>query len=280
MVKISDAINLSDEILKASLPDSRNEAQRLVAFILKKDKLYLSINKNEKFPPEKLETLKKISAIRAAGKPFAYITGIKEFMSLEFEVNQDVLIPRPETEELVEAIISDFENSSPDILDLCTGSGAICISLAHYIKNARCTGVDISSKAIDLAKRNAKKLGLEKKCTFKKADVLTSYDFGRKFDIVVSNPPYIETCVIESLDNTVKNYEPRLALDGGDDGLMFYRTITDNISHYLKKGGMLYFEIGYNQGEALKDIMQEKFAHVKILKDLSGNDRIALGKYI
>ncbi len=280
MVKISDAINLSDEILKVSLPDSRNEAQKLVAFILKKDKLYLSINKNEEFPPEKLEALKKFSAIRAAGKPFAYITGIKEFMSLEFEVNEDVLIPRPETEELVEAIISDFENSSPHILDLCTGSGAICISLAHYIKNARCTGVDISSKALDLAKKNAKRLGLEEKCTFKKADVLTNYDFGEKFDIVVSNPPYIETCVIESLDNTVKNYEPRLALDGGDDGLVFYRTITDNISHYLKKGGMLYFEIGYNQGEALKDIMQEKFAHVKILKDLSGNDRIALGKYI
>ncbi|MBO5743047.1 MAG: peptide chain release factor N(5)-glutamine methyltransferase [Clostridia bacterium] len=280
MVKISDAINLSCEILKKSLPDARSEAQKLAAFVLKKDTLYLAINKNEEFPCEKLKILKELSAKRAAGKPFAYITGIKEFMSLEFEVDENVLIPRPETEELVDIIANDFKNESPDILDLCTGSGAICISLAHYIKNAKCTGVDISSKAIDLAKRNAKRLGLEERCTFKEADVLADSDFEKKFDIVVSNPPYIETCVIESLDNTVKNYEPRLALDGGDDGLMFYRTITNNISFYLKKGGMLYFEIGYNQGEALKNIMQEKFADVKILKDLSGNDRIALGRYI
>ena len=280
MVKISDAINLSCEILKESISDSRSEAQKLVSFVLNKDKLYIAINKNEEFPPEKLELLKNISAMRADGKPFSYITGVKEFMSLEFEVDENVLIPRPETEELVDVIIGDFENKSPQILDLCTGSGAICISLAHYIKNAICTGVDISSKALDVAKRNAKKLGLEEKCKFKKADVLTVCDFGGKFDVVVSNPPYIESKTIENLDVTVKNYEPRLALDGGDDGLIFYRKITDNISHYLKKGGMLYFEIGYNQGEALKEIMQENFYDVKILKDFSGNDRIALGKYI
>ena len=214
MVKISDAINLSCEILKASLPDSRSEAQKLTAFVLKKDKLYLAINKNEEFPSEKLETLKKLSAMRASGKPFAYITGVKEFMSLEFEVNENVLIPRPETEELVDIIINDFKNESPDILDLCTGSGAISISLAHYIKNAKCTGVDISPQALEVAKRNAKKLGLENRCIFKEADVLTAPQFDEKFDVVVSNPPYIETKVIENLEDTVKNYEPRLALDG------------------------------------------------------------------
>jgi len=279
MVRISDAIAISQEILKESIPDSRSEAQKLLGYVLKKDKIYLATHKDETVSMEDIEELKKISIERAKGKPFAYISGIREFMSLEFEVNENVLIPRPETEELVEVIIEMFENSAPDILDLCTGSGAICISLAHYLKNANCTGVDISSGALDTAKKNAKKLGVDNRCTFKQTDVLNPESFDGCYDIVVSNPPYIESRVIETLDNTVKNYEPHLALDGGYDGLIFYRKIVDNISFYLKKGGMLFFEIGYNQGEAVKDIMSQKLTDVKIIKDISGHDRIAAGKY-
>ena len=201
-------------------------------------------------------------------------------MSLEFEVDENVLVPRPETEELVDIIIEMFKGDAPNILDLCTGSGAICLSLAHYINNASCTGIDISFKALEIAKKNSEKLNLNNRCIFKQMDVLNPQNLGGSFDIVVSNPPYIESTVIDTLDNTVKNYEPLLALDGGSDGLVFYRKIVNDISYYLRNGGMLFFEIGYNQGEAVKDIMSQKLKDVRIIKDISGHDRIAVGKYL
>lgn len=280
MVKISDAIAVSQEILKESISDCRSEAQKLLSYVLKKDKLYLATHKHEEISLEYIDELKKISSDRAKGKPFAYITGTKEFMSLEFEVNENVLVPRPETEELVDVVIEMFKNGAPKILDLCTGSGAICLSLAHYLNNSICTGVDISFEALETAKKNAKRLELENRCSFKQMDVLNPKDFNGNFDVVVSNPPYIESSVIKTLDSTVKNYEPLVALDGGCDGLMFYRKIVDDISFYLKNGGMLFFEIGYNQGEAVKEIMSQKLSEVRIIKDISGHDRIALGKYL
>lgn len=280
MVRISDAIAVSQEILKSSIPDCRGEAQKLLSYVIKKDKLYLATHKDEEISLEDIEKLKKISTQRAKGKPFAYITGIKEFMSLEFEVDENVLVPRPETEELVDIIIEMFKGGAPNILDLCTGSGAICLSLAHYINNASCTGIDISFKALEIAKKNSEKLNLNNRCIFKQMDVLNPQNLGGSFDIVVSNPPYIESTVIDSLDNTVKNYEPLLALDGGSDGLVFYRKIVNDISYYLRNGGMLFFEIGYNQGEAVKDIMLQKLKDVRIIKDISGHDRIAVGKYL
>lgn len=280
MVRISDAIAVSQEILKSSIPDCRGEAQKLLSYVIKKDKLYLATHKDEEISLEDIEKLKKISTQRAKGKPFAYITGIKEFMSLEFEVDENVLVPRPETEELVDIIIEMFKGGAPNILDLCTGSGAICLSLAHYINNASCTGIDISFKALEIAKKNSEKLNLNNRCIFKQMDVLNPQNLGGSFDIVVSNPPYIESTVIDALDNTVKNYEPLLALDGGSDGLVFYRKIVNDISYYLRNGGMLFFEIGYNQGEAVKDIMLQKLKDVRIIKDISGHDRIAVGKYL
>lgn len=279
MVKISEAIGLSFDILKQAVPSPRGEAEHLAAFVLGKDRLHLAIHKNDEMPSDCLEKLKLFSNQRAKGKPLAYITGIKEFMSLEFEVNKNVLIPRPETEELAEYIIELYKDKNVKILDLCTGSGAICISLAHYIDSAFCKGVDISPLAIETAKRNAKKLGVDKRCEFEIYDVLSPKDMNQKFDVVVSNPPYIETNVIEALEATVKDFEPRLALDGGHDGLLFYKKIAQSISLYLKKGGMLFLEIGYNQGEELKEIMAQNFDGVKIIKDLSGHDRIAIGRY-
>lgn len=280
MVKISDAILISQKILEGNVSSARSEAQALLGFVLKKDRLYLSTHKDDEISDDDYKKLLSLSDMRAKGKPFAYITGTKEFMSLEFEVNENVLIPRPETEELVDTIIDIYRGKAPRILDLCTGSGAICLSLAYYLENARCTGVDISPSAIETAKKNAEKLKLSDRCDFCLQDVLNDSYTGEKFDALVSNPPYIETKIIETLENTVKNYEPRLALDGGEDGLLFYRTIIENISSYLKKGGMLFFEIGYNQGEALKEMMNDKFSDVKIIKDLSGHDRIAIGRYL
>lgn len=281
MVKISEAINISFNILKQSVQSARCEAELLTAYVLKKDRLYLALHKDEPMDDVNLGILKNISAQRADAKPLSYITGTKEFMSLEFNVNENVLIPRPETEELVQLVIdlcTEFKDRDLKIIDLCTGSGAICCSLAYYLKNAFCLGVDISKDAIDTAKGNAEKLGVSERTDFIVSDVLKPLDFEDKFDIVVSNPPYIESDVIKYLDDTVKNYEPHLALDGGGDGLDFYREIIKNIDSLLKKKGMLYFEIGYNQGEALKKLLEEKFYNIKIIKDLSGHDRIAFSQ--
>ncbi len=278
MVKIADAIDASFEILKGKVPSPRFEAELLAGHILKKDKLQLLICKNDEINEEDFEGIKAFSQKRASGTPMAYITGIREFMSLDFEVNENVLIPRPETEELVSLIIQMYEGRAPKILDLCTGSGAICCSLAHYLKGADCVGIDISPDAIDIARKNAGQLGVADRVSFAAGDVLNFEYRDGEFDLVVSNPPYIETDIIESLDIGVKNHEPRLALDGGADGLLFYRKITSDAHKYLKKGGMIFFEIGYNQGEAVTELMTNTFINIKLIKDLSGNDRIVMGQ--
>ena len=280
MVKVSDAIDASYDILKNKVPSARFEAELVVSHVLQKDRLRLLIDKNQQVSPDDFDKIKSMSCKRACGVPLAYITGKKEFMSLEFKVNSSVLIPRPETEELVSLIIGLYKGKRVRILDLCTGSGAICCALAHYLGDAICTGADISADALTVARENAQSLGVSDRCEFVCYDVLNPAGFEHQFDIVVSNPPYIESHVIPSLEDTVKNNEPIIALDGGADGLSFYRKITNDIDMYLKTGGMLFFEIGYNQGEDLKNLMTARFNDIKIIKDLSGNDRIASGRLI
>lgn len=280
MVKVSDAIYASFDILKNHVPSARLEAEILVSYVLQKDKLRLLVDKNQQVHFEELDKIKNLSLYRASGVPMAYITGKKEFMSLEFKVNRDVLIPRPETEELVSLIIEQYKGEKVTILDLCTGSGAICCALAYYLGDVICIGADISSAALEVARENAQSLGVSDRCNFICYDVLSPTGFDQKFDIVVSNPPYIESHVIPTLENTVKNNEPIIALDGGADGLTFYKKIINDISIYLNPGGMLFFEIGYNQGDDLKKLLNSSFKDIKIIKDLSGNDRIASARYI
>lgn len=280
MVKVSDAIGASFDILKNKVPSARFEAELVVSHVLKKDKLKLLIDKNKQISTEHFDKIMDMSQQRACGVPMAYITGKKEFMSLEFKVNSSVLIPRPETEELVSLIMELYKGKKVRILDLCTGSGAICCALAHYLSDVICTGADISADALKIAEENSHSLGVSDRCDFICYDVLNPTGFDNKFDIVVSNPPYIESHVIPSLEDTVKNNEPIIALDGGADGLSFYRKIINDINMYLKTGGMLFFEIGYNQGDDLKKLMAGKFNDIKIIKDFSGNDRIASGRLI
>lgn len=278
MVKVSDAIKASFDILKDNITSARFEAELIAGHVLNKDKLQLLICKNDEIDEKYLNKIKALSSLRTDNMPLAYITGKKEFMSLEFMVNKNVLIPRPETEELISIVIDYCQDKDVKILDLCTGSGVICCSLAHFLPKAYCVGADISTAALDIAKENAKALKLTDKTKFFVHDVLNP-EFGtQKFDILVSNPPYIKSDEINHLEDTVKSFEPLIALDGGSDGLVFYKKIIQNIDLYLKKGGMLFFEIGYNQGEALKDLMSKKFTDVKIIKDLSGHNRIALGQ--
>ena len=207
------------------------------------------------------------------GEPLQYILGKTEFMSLEFEVNPSVLIPRADTELLVEAVIERMPQAS-QIMDIGCGSGCIGISLAHYM-GASVTMVDISRDALKTAEKNAEKNDVLNKLTFINCDILKEIP-DILVDCVVSNPPYIREDVIKTLDKNVRDFEPYIALSGGIDGLMFYRRIAEFAP--LKSGGLLAFEIGYDQGKAVSDILKENgYERIEILQDIENRDRTVLG---
>jgi len=225
------------------------------------------------FPDEKqLAVFNEYIEKRAKETPVAYILGKKEFMGLTFRLNSDTLIPRPDTECLVEKIIEKNQFSSPKILDLCTGSGCIGISLVHFIKDSCCDLTDISENALKMAKDNAELNGVSDKTKVFSLDVLTE-EIPKGYDIIVSNPPYIESDVVKTLE--VSRFEPKRALDGGCDGLDFYKVIAEKAYKTLEKGGMLALEIGYNQGESVKALLQN-FSSVELYKDYGNNDRVII----
>lgn len=209
---------------------------------------------------------------RAEGTPVAYILGEKEFMGLTFHLNSDTLIPRPDTECLVEKIIEKNQFSAPKMLDLCTGSGCIGISLVHFIKGSSCDLTDISKNALKMAKANTELNGVSDRINVFPLDVLAD-EIPKGYDIIVSNPPYIESDVVNTLD--VSRFEPKRALDGGLDGLDFYKVIAEKSYTALEKGGMLALEIGYNQGESVKALLKA-FSEVQVYKDYGNNDRVII----
>ena len=221
---------------------------------------------------EQTKLFKKYIEKRKKGVPVSYITGEKEFMGLCFKLNSDTLIPRPDTECLVEKVIEKNTLSSPRILDLCTGSGCIGISLSHFIKESHTDLTDICENALSSAKENAILNGVSSRTTTFVLNVLND-TITKDYDIIVSNPPYIESDVLKTLE--VSKYEPLRALDGGEDGLTFYRVISDKAYYALKKGGMLAFEIGYNQAETVSALLH-KFSSVSVFKDYAGNDRVII----
>ena len=213
------------------------------------------------------------------GEPIQYINGKENFFSRDFIVNENVLIPRQDTETLVEEVIKISKKiGAKKILDLCTGSGAIAVSLAKYIEKSQITAVDISKKALNVAKMNAKNNEVENKITFVESDLFNNIK-KEKYDIIVSNPPYIKKEVLKSLDKEVQK-EPKLALDGGYDGLDFYRKIINKAEEYLKFNGYLCFEIGYDQKEDVEDLLknEEKYTNIQCIKDLCDNDRVIIAK--
>ncbi len=276
-MSINQAIVYGNKIINDSCVHSNTDARLLLAYVLGCDKLYLTVNRDKLLTHTQQNTYGEYLKRRASGEPLSYITGKKEFMSLDFKVNKSVLIPRPETEHLVELALQwakDREN--PKILDLCTGSGAIAVSLAHYLKGeAHIHGADISDDALKVAKTNADLNNANVR--FFIADALSLCEIPQKYDAVISNPPYIETDIINTLDANVKNFEPHLALDGGSDGLVFYKSIIKNARKILNTGGLLALEIGCNQGESVKNLMADDFCGVEIKKDLAGLDRIVYG---
>ena len=263
-----------EELIKNNIEDASIIAKELAEYIFKITRAQIIANNDMEFSKDQtdnyINSIKKIST----GIPIQYITNNQEFMNLNFYVDENVLIPQPDTETLVEEVINEYKEKKCEILDLCTGSGAIAISLAKYINESNIVASDISMKALQIAKLNAEKNLVRKKIEFIESDMFNKI-YKDDFDIIVSNPPYIKTKVIEKLDRQVKN-EPYIALDGGADGLKFYKIIIENAYKYIKNEGKVFFEIGYDQKNELINLFKENnhYENIYSKKDLGGNDRI------
>lgn len=268
---LTEAINL---LKKSNIENPIQQAKILFASVLQKNKEYILINENEVLLNEIYnEFIAKIEKLQK-GIPLQYITHIQEFMGMDFYVDENVLIPQPDTEILVEEVlnlIGKQENLS--LLDMCTGSGAIAVSIAKNTNNCKVYAVDISNTALEVAKKNAIRNEVDEKIEFINSNMFEKLDINKKFDIIVSNPPYIETDTIKQLDIQVQN-EPKIALDGGFDGLDFYRNILANSKKYLKENGTVAMEIGYNQGKSVIDLFKTQYKNIYCKKDLAGNDRV------
>ena len=255
------------------------KSRLLMQFVLNKPRQYLLVYDDKQLTlRQEVNFLKAIKKV-IQGIPMQHITHQQEFMKLNFYVDENVLIPRPDTEVLVEEVIKIAKRiNAKKILDLCTGSGAIAVSLAKYIENSEITAVDISKNALRIAKLNAKNNNVEDRITFISSNLFQNVP-EEKYDIIVSNPPYIKTKDIKTLNKDVQK-EPKLALDGGIDGLDFYRKIIKQADEYLKFGGFLCFEIGFDQKEDVIKLIEEqgKFKSTYSKKDLCDNDRIVITK--
>lgn len=275
-MKIREAINKGMVELKVNgIETPKMKARLLMQFMLNKPRQYIIVyDENELTKPQENEYFKNIKKL-INGIPLQHITHQQEFMKLNFYVDNNVLIPRADTEILVEEVIAIAKKTeAKKILDLCTGSGAIAVSLAKYIEKSQITAVDISEKALKIAQKNAMNNDVESQIIFVKSNLFENLP-NDKYDIIVSNPPYIKRRVINTLSKEVKN-EPTIALDGGEDGLDFYRKILKNGYEYLKYRGYICLEIGYDQKYDVIELIENegKYRDTYSKKDLFNNDRV------
>ena len=258
----------------AGIADAKIDAWLLLEMVAKIDRSFYFMHLNDEVEPEVLTEYERVVEKRAEHVPLQYITGEQEFMGMTFKVNSNVLIPRQDTETLVEEALKVI-GPQMDVLDLCTGSGCILLSILKNAPTVRGTGSDVSKQALLVAKENAKLHNLE-------AEWVRSNLFDNvsgQFDVIVSNPPYIAQAELLTLMPEVGQFEPVQALDGGVDGLDFYRRIVEKAPQYLKENGYLFFEIGWDQGEQVRKLMQDAdFAEVAVIRDLAGNDRVVKGQ--
>jgi len=279
--KIEELINTGTITLKESgIDTSRLDAELLLGSIIEKNRVYLISHKEEEVSADNAEKYFNLIEKRRNKMPVKYILNKCEFMGLDFYIEEGVLIPRDDTEILVDEVLKNIEeNEEKQLCDLCCGSGAIGISLAHFRQNINVDLIDYYPIPEKVSLINIKKNDLENRVSFIKSDLLEkAIENEKMYDIIVSNPPYIEEEEIDKLMEDVKNYEPHTALNGGLDGLDFYRKIIDQSQKVLKKDGILAFEIGYNQGEAIKLLMEEyNFENIKVIKDFASLDRIVVG---
>ena len=276
-MKLSELYGLFvDTLNKSGFAEAESDSRLIFEYIAGIDRVKLTLEGDRELEPGVEEKLKAALAKRLTHMPVQYITGYQNFMGLEFMVSKDVLIPRMDTETLVEEVLR-LGLSNVRVLDICTGSGCILLSILKYVYGSSGVGVDISDDALGVAKANSEALGID--ATFIKSDMFENIPKDERFDIVVSNPPYIRSDVIGTLMSEVKDYEPLLALDGSEDGLKFYRIIADRAPEYLNNGGMLFLEIGYDQGAEVSALLTAAgFTDVEVIKDLSGLDRVVSGR--
>lgn len=298
------------QLEKAGIAEGKLNARLLLEYVCKTDRNTLLAHPELLVEKEQEKRYVNYIEQRAERIPLQHITGVQEFMGLEFYVNQNVLIPRQDTEILVEEVMPHLHDGM-SILDMCTGSGCILISLMQYSNDCAGVGADLSDEALEVAEKNARRILKEKnihvksgfkdlkeakevkeavfpvqnEIRFLQGDLFEALDLGEKtavkFDIIVSNPPYISTDAIKTLEPEVAVHEPLTALDGGQDGLSFYRRIVKDAKKYLVRGGMLFFEIGFDQKEAVSQLLKEAgFIDIETKKDYAGLDRVVFGTFL
>ncbi|QUI21931.1 peptide chain release factor N(5)-glutamine methyltransferase [Vallitalea pronyensis] len=256
------------------------DATLLLEHLLDIDRVYVIIHDDEVITEQAYKLYRHGIMLRAKGKPLQYIIGHVAFMGLNFTVNEHVLIPRQDTEILVEEAITCIQkNKVTHILEIGTGSGCIPISLCHACPTIKVTTVDISKEAIEVAKENARQHGVEDRIAFIHSDLLQQVDKTKRYELIISNPPYIKREDIQGLMREVKDHEPMRALDGGMDGLDFYRRISTDVMEVASHRCYIFYEVGHNQSIEVKDILEERgYTHVKIIKDLAGINRVVTGE--
>ncbi|WP_027623661.1 peptide chain release factor N(5)-glutamine methyltransferase [Clostridium lundense] len=271
------------QILKeVGIESYKLDCQLLLSKILKKDKLFIMLNRDFKVEKEEAEEYFKLVNLRKNKMPIKYILGECEFMGLNFNVKEGVLIPRPDTEILVQYSLKDIEeNNYKHICDVCCGSGIIGISVGKLTEDTLVDCFDIMDTPLEVTKKNILFHKLEERVKVYKSDLLKyAIENCRKYDMIISNPPYIKENIIETLMDDVKNYEPHVALSGGEDGLNFYRKIIEESKLLLNKNGSIAFEIGYDQGEEVMTLLKNNdFYNIECIKDLAGLDRVVKGRY-
>lgn len=265
----------------AGIEEAALDARLLLEAVCGTDRNDLLVHGEQPVVPEAEEKYLNWIRQRAEHIPLQQLTGEQGFMGLTFSVNEHVLIPRQDTEILVEEVLKELHDGMR-VLDMCTGSGCILLSLLHYSNDCEGLGVDLSAEALEVAGRNVLKVLTPEKAEhahFLQSDLFEKVE--GKFEIIVSNPPYIASAEVEKLMPEVRDHEPRMALDGTEDGLYFYRRIIEEAGKHLVSSGMLFFEIGYDQGQAVSELMRtEGYCEVQVVQDYAGLDRVVLGTYV
>ncbi len=273
-MKISQALNIGTQVLiKNNIKSPILDSEILMSKAIKKEKKFIILNSNQRIKKESFQYFKSLIKLRSTGKPIAYLTGNKSFWNYDFKINSDVLIPRPDTELIIDEVLKIVKNKRKlNILDIGVGSGCILLTILKEKKDFNGIGIDISKKCLDISRINASKFNLNNRVKFFKSDV-DNFTYG-KYDLIISNPPYIKKLDLKYLDKDVINFEPKLALDGGLEGLSAIRKVINKSSELIKINGKLVIEIAFDQkNEVLKLLKNKGFYINKVLKDLAKNDR-------
>jgi release factor glutamine methyltransferase len=277
MVDIKESLNSATKRLaSAGVPDGRKEAYSLIAFVTGRDQAFVRAHPEYELSPHEVDRMEACVSRRAKREPFQHIVGVREFCGLEFEVNSDVLVPRPETEQLVESAIAFLRRKSKSrFCEIGVGSGCISIALLKQIKTAVGTGIEISEKAIAVARRNAIRHSVDERLEIRYGDVFNTIEYSDRFDLIASNPPYIPAREIENLEPEVREFDPRIALTDGTDGLSIIRRIIQGAPRLLNSPGMLLLEIGKGQSDEVVGLFKPAiWKRVESSNDLRGIPRI------